>query len=385
MINKAYDLLELVKSVLAAFRDTDFSQVNFGSLGLALGAGFFLLALFLYKILWGRNKFRHFYSGHEIPVEYDESTITRRLICAFPKLLLAGLAIFLLTALANPYLPRTKIETIIESRERIELIDVSASMGWPFGNTGKSACEATREVHLKFLKMRRGQNDRVTLWLFSNNAYKVEDFITDDEIYMLQVEDAPCIMVTKGHPSLPGNDPYNSYIDIVVPEDLIKRIDSEGATKLAVGLQAVIKYFDQESKRNTRRKSLLIVSDFAVEEDPEKEFQELKKRKIIPYVIHIKPNELGEKQFNRPDPIGVANELKSKIRRYGGKVFDVEDRRSAERAYAEINKLETAPINIIRHLLKVLIFQRPLMVAVILAMLALLSGIIVARFFEAFP
>lgn len=386
MPDKMNELLKLMWSVLASFKDTDFGQVNFDSLGLALGAGLFLLAALFYKILWGKNKFRHYYSGHEIPAEYDESTtLYRRLICVLPKFLFVVSAIFMLIALANPYLPRTKIKTFVESRERLELLDNSSSMGWPFDNTGRSACEVLRDSHLKFLRMRRDQNDRVALWVFSKNAYKVEDFITDDDVYIMQVEDAPCVMVYKSHSSLPENDPSNQYVDIVAPRDKVMIIEGESATDLVVGLKAAIKYFDQRGRKDIKRKSLLIMTDAAVEADPEEEFRELGKRNIIPYMIHIKPNEVGEKQYNVVWKLEIAELIKKKVRQYGGIVFSVDDRKSVERAYAEISKLETAPVKIMRHLLRVLIFQRPLMIAVLLAILSIILGILVSLFFEEFP
>ena len=386
MPDKLYACFELIKSILLAFRDTDFSQVSYESPGLAFGAGLFLLVVFLYKVLWGRNKFRHYGSGHKIPAEFDESTLFRRLVYVFPKAILVAFVIFTLIVLANPYLPRTKIEKIVESRERIELLDVSSSKGWEFDNTGKSAGEIARQAHLKFLKLRRGQNDRVALWLFSQNAYKVEDFITDDDVYMMKVKNAPYVMVQKAHPALPENDSSNYYCDIVAPRNQVEIVEGEGATNLIVGLQAVIKYFDQESKRNVKGKSsLLIETDAAIEADPESEFKELKKRKIIPYIIFIKPNMMCENQFGRPDPVGVSEALKNRIRQYGGKVFDVEDRRSAERAYAEINKLETSPSKIVRHQFKVFIFQRPLAVAVMLALLSILFGTLFERLFGTYP
>ena len=386
MLDKIYSSVELARSLLFALKDTDLGQVSFGSVGLALGAGLFLLAAVLYKLLWGKNKFRHYYSGHEIPAEYNESkAFSRRLICVIPKTLLSLSAIFLILAIANPYLPRTKIETIVESRERVELLDNSSSMGWEFGSTRKSACEIVRETHLKFLKMRQGQNDRVALWVFSNNAYIKQDFIIDDEVYKMQVEDAPCVMVYKNHDSLPENDPSDTYVDIIAPQDKVKIVEGEGGTNLIGGLKAAINYFDQRGRRDIKRKSIIIVTDAAVDADPEQEFKELKKRGIVSYMIHIKPNEVGERQFNNSWKIELAESLKKKVKQYGGIVFNVEDRRSAELAYAAINRLETSPVKIIRHLFKVLIFQRPLVAAVVLAMLSVVSGILASLFFEEFP
>ena len=164
--------------------------------------------------------------------------------------------------------------------------------------------------------------------------------------------------------------------------DKVKIIETEAATNLIGGLRAVIKYFDEEGRKDIRRKSLLIVTDAAVEADPETEFMELRKRNIIPYMIHVKPNEIGERQFNASWKLETAELTKQRVRQYGGVVFDVSDRASAERAYAEINRLETAPFDIVRHLFRVLIFQRPLMVALVLSFFAMILGVIVR---EEFP
>ena len=387
MLDKIYGCLELVKSFLLAFKDTDFSQVNYDSSGLALGAGLFLLVVLLYKFLWGCNKFKHYSSGHEISAEYDKMGSLRQPLCAFPKLLLVVSSVFMLVTLADPYLSRTKMETVVESRERIELIDISSSMGWEYLNTGKSSGEITREAHLEFLKMRRGHNDRVSLWLFSTNPYKVEDFIIDDDVYALQAEDAPYTMVTPGHNALSEHDPGNSYCDIVAPRDMVRIVESEGATNLVSALQAVLKYFDREGDKKIKRKALLVVSDAAVEQKPEQELAELKKGGILTYFIHIQPNVICEQQYHGSGTKDLLNAewLKNNIAHYGGKFYEVANPKSIEQAYADINKLETAPVKIVRHQLKVFIFQRPLAVAATLAALSILTGIFIGVFFEAYP
>lgn len=385
MLDNVRGAIEAIKIFLTAFRDTDFGQVAFGSPGLALGAALFLLAAVLYKLLWGRDKFRHFYSGHRVPEEYRDP-LWRKLICLSPFAFLVLSVIFLLLALANLYLPRTVIEEEVESREMVELIDNSSSMGWEFENTGKSACEVAREGHLKFREMRRGQNDRVALWVFSNNAYKIEDFIIDDDVYVMQVRDAPCIMVSSGHQSLPENDPIgDEWIDIVAPRDKVRIIDSESGTNLVAGLKAVIQYFDQEGRRDIKKRSLILITDAAVENIPETEFKELQKRNITAYMVHVKPNEIGEKQFNFSFKSSAVETLKDRVRQLGGIVFEADDEAGMERAFAEINRMETSPVNIKRHLLRVLIYQRPLAASFVLAMLSILSGLTVRFFWEAYP
>ncbi|OGN06661.1 MAG: hypothetical protein A2750_02310 [Candidatus Yanofskybacteria bacterium RIFCSPHIGHO2_01_FULL_45_42] len=390
MPDKLYACFELIKSTILAFRNTDFSQVSFDSLGFALGAGLFLLAIFLYKILRGCDKkFYHSYSGQEIPGEYSDP-LWRRLICLSPFVALALSTFFLILALANPYLPRTVIEEIVESLEMVELIDTSSSMGWEYLDTGRSAGETARERHLEFREMRRGQNDRVTLWIFSNNAYKIQDFIIDDDVYVLQLEDAPIATVDSTHPSLPERNLtswLNGLCGIVAPKDMIRIMQSEGGTNLRTGLRAVTQYFDFKGDRRIKRKAVLVVSDAATELNPEEELAELQKRGIATYFIHVQPNRECEMKFNNTGSrdLLAAEWLENNISRFGGRFFSVDDPASIERAYAEINRLETAPFRITRHLFRVLIYQRPLAVAVVLAATSLFSGIFIGFFFETYP
>src|SRR3989344_7228579 len=152
---------ELVTAGLKSFRDTDFVLVRFDSIGLAFGAGLFIAIILVYKLLRGRNKFSHVVSGHRLPREYHQGKLVK-LLFLIPNILLGVATLFLLLGLASPYLPKAKIEKLVESRERIDLIDASSSRGWEFENTGKSAGQLGREAFLKFLNMRRGQNDRVS-------------------------------------------------------------------------------------------------------------------------------------------------------------------------------------------------------------------------------
>ena len=389
MPDKLYACFELIKSILLAFRDTDFSQVNFDSLGLALGAGLFLLAVFLYKILRGRKKFYHYYSGHEIPQEYS-SPVWRQLVCLSPFVVLALSVFFLILALANPYLPRTVIEKEVESLEIVELIDTSSSMGWEYLDTGRSAGETAREKHLEFREMRRGQNDRVALWIFSNNAYKIQDFIIDDDVYALQLEDAPIATVDSMHPSLPERNLtswLNGLCGIVAPKDMIRIMQSEGGTNLRTGLRAVTQYLDFKGDKRIKRKAVLVVSDAAAELNPEAELAELQKRGIVVYFIHVQPNRECEMKFSSTGSrdLLISEWLKNNISRFGGMFFGVDEPASMKQAYAEINRLETAPFRITRYLFRVLIYQRPLAVAVVLAATSLFSGIFIGFFFETYP
>ena len=380
MSSKIFSVWELVGAGLKSFRDTNFDLVRFDSLGLAFGAGLFVAVVLVYKLLWGRNKFSHVVSGHHISREYRQRKMAK-IIFLIPKILLGAAAFFLLVSLANPYLPRTTLEKVVESRERIDLIDVSSSKGWEFENTGKSAGQLGREAFLKFLNMRRGQNDRVSLWLFASEPHLLEDFIVDDDIYTMQAEDAPYVMLFQPHSGLSENDPDENFLDIIAPRDMVQ-FGEGGATNLNPALDAVIAYFDREGNKNIKQKALLIETDAAVEADAGPQLRELQKRDIKVYLLHIKPNVLGESQYANLKGLEHAELLKKMVQQFGGKGYDIQDSRSLENAYHDINRLETAPVSLVRNLFKVIIYQRPLMVAFMLLCMAIGIGAMLQIFCE---
>lgn len=380
MLDKMSVVWELTMAGLESLANTDFSKVEFESLGLALGASLFILGSLLFKLLWGRDRFYHLGSGHKVPLEYHRGKISK-IFYMFPKFIFVIGVVFLLLAIANPYLPRTKIDQTIESRERVDLIDMSSSMGWEFENTGKSGGEFAREGFLKFLNMRRGQNDKTSLWFFSTKSYIEEDFIIDDDVYFMEVSDAPYTIVDPGHSSLVVNDPNNYYkVDIVAPPSRVRKIPYEGSTQLNPALDAIIKYFDTEGDKRVKNRALIVVTDAAVEQYPEDQLKELKKRNIGIYFLHIKPNVEGERQYGTSIGLSYAELLKRYVEQHGGQFYDVRDDRSLEAAYRDINKLETAPLRITRHLLKILIYQRPLIASIVLMFLAISFGVLIERY-----
>lgn len=379
MVNGLTALGELVKSSLVTFRNTDFSQILLGSLGLALGAGLFILLALIYKILFGKNKFKRPFSGHVIPEGFSTGN-TSKIIYLFPKFLFAVSILFMLWALANPYLPKTKIEENVESIEWIHLIDVSPSKGWPYENTKKSVAEITHEAFIKFLEMRKGQNDRCSLWYFHGAPTMVEDFIIDDDVYMMQAEDMPFVVTDPTNFFLPENDKENKVIDIIAPRDRIHMVFNGGGTDLVAALDAVIKHFDDQGDKKIKQKVLLIETDMAIDANPDAQFKELKKRKINVYILHTKPNEVGEQQGNASAKLLNAELFRKQVEQYGFKMYSVYDPKSLEKAYRDVNKLEKSPTKVVRHLLRILIYQRPLLVSVILLFLAITSGLVVEKF-----
>ncbi len=379
-LNMSY-VWELIKAGLISFRDTNFDLVRFNSLGLAFGAGLFIALILVYKLLWGRIKFSQLMSGHRIDKKDHQKKIVK-LVLAIPKMFLGGAVFFLLVSLANPYLPKATIEKKVESRERVDLIDVSTSKGWEFEHTGKSAGQLGREAFLKFLEMRRGQNDRVSLWLFATEPRIRQDFIIDDDVYMMEAEDAPYVITDSKNLGLVENDPDNLFLDVVAPRDKIQLVPGEGGTNLNPTLDAIIKYFEREGNKKIKHKALLIETDAAVKEDAEKQLKELQKRNIKVYLLHVKPNEVGESQYGNIHAIEYAKLLQKRVQEFGGKVFDIQDKKSIERAYREIDRLEKAPMSLVRHLFKIFIYQRPLMVAIVLMFLAIGLGSLMDRYGE---
>lgn len=379
-LNISY-LWELVRTGLISFRDTNFDLVRFNSLGLAFGAGIFLVLTLLYKLLWGRIKFSYIVSGHHIPKE-DQQKKLSKFVFLIPKMFLSVAVFFLLVSLANPYLPKTVIEKLVESRERIDLIDVSPSKGWEFENTKKSAGQIGREGFIKFLKMREDQNDRVSLWYFSEDPTRVEDFIIYDDNYFMQAEDMPYVVTDPGIVFLPENDKENKYLDIIAPRDKIKMVLNGGGTNIVKALNAVINYFDKEGNKKIKQRALLIETDAAVDENPVKQLQELKKRRVNIYFLYIKPNTVGEMQGNQGKKLINAELLRKQVEQSGGKFYDVRNKKSLENAYQDINRLEKSPTSIVRHSLKIIIYQRPLMVAIVLMLLAITVGSLTELFSE---
>jgi hypothetical protein len=232
--------------------------------------------------------------------------------------------------------------------------------------------------------MRKSQNDKTSLHVFAGDHYILEDFIMDDDVYMMQAEDAPYIYINPYHTSLPENDERGAYEDSIVPRERMAWGDS-GATNLNWALDGVIKYFDNYGDKKIRQKSLLIETDAAVEDDPDKYFQELKKRGVFVYFLQIEPNIKAEKEYGGDSALNGYKILQRRVAQYGWKFYNVSDPRSLERAYNDVNKLEKSPVKVIRHILRISIFQRPLLASVALLFIAIGLGLISERFLGAYP
>ncbi len=370
------EFVEFVTTGLSEFRHTGFGQVRYGDEALATWLGLAIAGLLVLKIVHvavSRRKHSRYHSGHFIALEHRRG-MWAKAIHTVPKLILAVVLAFLLVAIADPFLTSTEETSgFVESRIRVDLVDTSGSMAWEFPGTGKSKAEVARDAHLEFLEMRAGKNDRVSLWLFSTYPYMVDDFVIDDELYYFQVYDAPYVTTQRVDKAM------------VVPLDKVRIIPAEGDTNIVRPLEAIIRHFDHDTTEvadgENQNRALLILTDAAVDEYPDAQFQELSKRNIVPYIIFINTSDLrtvGAVGSNTP-------RLVEQIRNYGGDYFDVTDTDSLARAYQAIDEREAVRVEVRHRALRVPIYGRFLLVGLVLLLMAIPLGLISELFWGTDP
>ena len=361
---------ELTTFVNAGIRDLveiEYAQVRYGDLPMAIWLALLvsvgLLLTVTRLVLMQRRHSRH-HSGHEIDPSHQRR-FWIRVVHAMPKALIAGSLTAMLVAVADPYLTATEeVSGYVESRVRIDLVDTSGSMAWEFPDTGKSKAEDAREAHLRFLDMRAGKNDRVSLWLFSTYPYMVDDFVMDDELYYFQVWDAPYVTTQRLDKAM------------VVPRDKVRIIPAEGDTNIIRPLRSIVKAFDQAEaamggNENVNR-AVLIVTDAAVDEFPDSEFAALNQRNVVPYIIYINTSDVRTTMIGRSS----TPRLIELIREYGGDYFDVTDEDSMTRAYEAIDEREAVRIEMKHRALKVPIYSRFLFAAMAMLVVGIPAGLV---------
>jgi hypothetical protein len=375
MLMSWQEFVAFVGSGLRELLQTDFSQVHYGNAGFAGSLGVVVLAaaaLTLARLTLRRRPHYRSHSGHLISRKHQLGILGRVLYSA-PKLVLAGAVALLLVAAADPFLASTEeYAGSVDSRERVDLIDVSGSMAWEFPGTQKSKAQVAREAHLKFLEMRRGKNDRVSLWLFSTYPYMIDDFVTDDELYYFQAWDAPYVM--------------SSVVArwMIVPADRLRIIPAEGDTNIVRPLRAIIRQFDQDEissgHHGGQHRALLVITDGAVTEFPGEELAELRKRNIRPYIIFVNANPKGEVVLP-----GDAPPLIEQIRSFGGDYFDVTNPAGLSKAYEAIDSREAVRYEVRHRALKVPIHSRLLIASMMLLLVGIPLGLIAEVFGGTYP
>ena len=361
---------ELAAFVDAGFRElleTDFQQIRYGDVGIAVWLAFAVsaaLLLSMVRLAAARKRHARQHSGHVIEAAHRKRLWIRGLHTA-PKFLLAAALILLIVSIADPFLTATEeVSGYVESRVRIDLVDTSGSMAWEFPDTNKSKAEVARDAHLEFLEMRREKNDRVSLWLFSTYPYMVDDFVMDDELYYFQVWDAPYVMTQRLDKAM------------VVPRDKVRIIPAEGDTNIVRPLQDIVKHFDRDEatigRGANQNRAVLIITDAAVDEFPDAEFAELNRRNIVPYIIYINTSDARSASFLHP----TVPQLVAQIQEFGGDYFDVTDEDSLARAYEAIDEREAVRVELKHRALKVPIYSRFLLVAMGLLVVGIPMGFV---------
>ena len=385
MFSPVADIFNIFYSNLVFLGQLDPGQIKFAQIEGSLSLAAILITIAVIKILLyrkknkdGRSKHSFEGSGHLFFSRqgFFSKGLTVIAWSLFTLAIISGLV-----SLADPYILETReVKTVKGYKERAEVVDASVSMGFSFNGSGKSLAETAREDHLRFLKMRRGKNDRVTLWFFSTTYQRVEDFIADDEVYERQVADAPYIFADPNHAALPGSkfDPGDRTPNVIVPDARIHKASREGGTNAVSVLGAVINYFDKEGSGGFRNKALLLLTDAAVDEYPERELLDLKKRNIRPYVIYLDNSALYARSYSDEDKKRLENagRLKKEIASFGGRYFDVKDRNSIRRAYQEIDRLEAVKIVEVGKIYRVYLFQYFLLLVLALLALSILFGLL---------
>jgi hypothetical protein len=371
------ELWALMRAGIDDVAGTDVGQVRYADPGLARSLGWMLaivVLVTLVRVVVGRRKHSRVHSGHVISRRHQRGHVIR-LVAAVPKAALAVAVVLMLVAAAGPFLPSTEeYAGSVDSRLRVDLIDVSGSMGWEFPGTQKSKAQVAREAYLNFLEMRRGKNDRVSLWLFSSYPYMVDDFVTDDELYYFQALDAPYMMTQAVDRAM------------MVPADKVRIVTAEGDSNILRPLQAIIRQLDAEeasSGRGRRQaRALLVITDAAVSELPEHELAELNARNVVPYVLYINatdPRFAGMLRHEGPPP------LVERIRSVGGDYFEITDPRMLSKAYEAIDAREAVRYEVRHRALTVPIHTRFLVASLALLLIVVPGGLLAELLWGTYP
>ena len=356
----------------------EWSETALSSFLIVFCAGALFVFLSILKFVLRRKRFFRMHPGFPVSEKKRRFVWYMRIIYGIPKVLFAGGIFFLLLALADPLLYSSSEETTrtIRARERIELIDVSPSMGETISqDETRLKAWVARDAHLRFLEMRMGENDVVCLWVFADNPYKLQDCIQDDRAYWLQVYIAPYVYS--------GTNPFPNTRDGVAQELRRGLIRSEGGTNLSQALTAIIDFVNERNALNrgaTRRRSLLMVTDIELGggDNPIIPLHELGRLGVTPYVLLI---ERQDRQYNAELKLRFISE----VVRLGGRVYRIGEEASLQRAFENIDELERSEMVVRTIRTKNEVFQNPLSVALLLLIGTVCAELVVVFVFPRTP
>ena len=373
------NILASLANLIFDYLNTDFSRVEYQNFGIAVGIGVALLMALGLKWWFGRDRNYRTHSGHSIKPAMRRGLFSR-MVYWLPRLIFAVGTLFFLQALAKPVIPQTKERVVVNTRDRLELLDVSGSMGLPYKDRGSkiSVAEVVRKSHLEFLKMRRGLNDRVSLWVFSNQPYKLEDFIVDDKVYMMQARNAPYVIV----------DPQYWMMDsLVAPKRTQRYIQGEGWTDMKKAFDTVLKYLERESHGEVNQKAILFITDAGATGDkyPEEQLKDMREKGINLYMLAIRQSPKVADLSDTKLELENSRRMFRELSKYGGKYYYVEDAKGLDKIFKEINRLESVETEIIKYGTEIQVQQRPLAVGFAFISVALILGLYTELFLGRHP
>lgn len=343
-----WSLVRLISQSFSNFFAIDWSLVNYRQEPFAWQAGYAIAGLYFMIFLW-KHKFRrreksaYDHSGFEFSSKNRPGLIYRAVHLSVFFLVVIGTGFFLLS-LASPYLVVAEKFEQKQSREIVYNYDASASMGFPFKGSRLSRADFSQTILMNILAKRKDKGDRSAYIVFATEASIYSFFTHSTESIMFVASKAPKIIApSEAHQMWPG---------IFIAKEFTK-IDVSSETNLHLGLQETISLFDRKGSKEIsealaanpdyRMRSVVIITDGAASQDPEKQFIELRKRRIIPFLVFIDPDLRAEMQiFGQDSPRAqVPTALISMVRRYGGQVFFAKDHDSPEKISDALDRLHT--------------------------------------------
>lgn len=386
------EITYLLKSGWYDFTGTDFSQTRYTDINLALYAGAVIACTLLLKwllpkllfYLFGRNRTEDSQkvSGHLI----SGRGFIAKIFFSLPKFALVIPLTAVLFAIANPFLPVTRDEKkYVETRVRVDIRDVSGSMGFLLGdtNTNKSRAEIAHNAHLEFLRMRAGKGDRTSFWVFSNNPYLIQSFTVDEEVYYQQVYDAPWELGSTA-PDDFGPERWANY---PIPKSRYTFAIDEGGTMMFPALRAVANQFEEDDKKQKSSpfyrvvgRSVLILTDSDISDFEQAKYyvDELRKKRVVIYVILIGPN--APTVDEEGNAYTTVSPILEEIKRNGGKYFPVSSQDSILNAYREVDKLEKTKIQIEKKVFKIPLFYKFVFISISVLIIIIPLGLFLKLF-----
>ena len=315
----------------------------------------FLAAVFFttMAVRWwrfARNKRRsnsHYHTGLVIKKKQYGPGIRYKLVRGFTWTLAFVSLCFLGIALADPAVITIETTEQIESREIIYVYDVSASNGFHLPNSKIARGELARETLNKLILKRKEKMDRAAYIVFATQSEIWSGFTTDHESLMFSISMSPIAIAPTGAETImwPGM--------FILKKGKYVEHGNAGGTNLHLGLESAIYLFDRKGSPkiteelnrnpNAKMRSIVIITDGAADVDPEPQFRELQKRRVIPYLIFVDPTREIEKNiYGEKDPKAqLPDRLLAMVRRSGGQYFMARDRQSIDYISEQLDKLQS--------------------------------------------